>query len=173
MKALALKIVNWILQTYILWCLILIGLNIEFWWFPIFPFGVASIFYKFIKFSLPVIAITSCISITAFLYIHRKYSILSRWFSPIIANGILWVSFFLVGELYKDILMAVEANQKNAECIHIHSLLRSVHRAGEFSPEHAYIIVGGKVFFWSYSQLSFVESDGNQPRSCGKNTFTL
>lgn len=173
MKSIIIKLVSVALQTYITWCVILIGLNIEFWWFAIYPLGLFPIFMHFIKFIFPVSILAVLLTIIFHVFALKKHGFSSRWYFPFVINFTFLTLFFITGEIYKDTLILAEGSDKNAECLHLHSFLTSFHRAGEFSPEHAYIIVGEKVFFWSYSELTFVPDNNNNPRSCGEHTYSL
>lgn len=131
--------------------------------------------YKYKLFLIPVITI----SIIAILLMHRycKKRFLYKWYIPALATIVFWVSFVVVGDVYKTLLMFVSAERKDAQCIHMHSLVRSMHTLGDapegFSYQHGNMIKDQRGYSWSYEKMNFIRKDRDTPEGCGKHDLSL
>jgi hypothetical protein len=146
-------------QTYIVWGLFSF-LNLGLF-FPILVLPLLPLLFvfciKFFAFLFPVIFLSIIISIPVCSYIYIKLNIGERKYMPAIVNVVLIIVFLLVADIVKYALIEIEINRVLPQCVSINSFARSVINQGEFSPEHAYYVKNNQIFFWSYSELKFVE----------------
>ena len=73
--------------------------------------------------------------------------------------------FLTVAEIYKCILIEKELYIIKPECSSNQLFISSLARQGEFSPEHAYYVKNKRIYFWSYSELKYVEGYDNSFKS--------
>lgn len=97
--------------------------------------------------------------VAAGIYLYRSKA--PSWQRPFVLNALIFITFMTTAELYKDVLILAEVLTVPHDCLHIHSFLDSLQELGEFAPAHAVMIRGDVPYFWSYSELAFVEG---QPR---------
>lgn len=113
---------------------------------------------KFFAFLLPVFVVTFLISTFIFSRLRKKQNYDGHEYSPAIFNIIFIVAFLIVGDIFKFALIEMELSKIKPECSSISSFAQSVLNQGRgVKPEHAYYVNKNSIFFWSYSELKFVE----------------
>ena len=148
------------LQTYIVWgAFSFLNLGL---FFPVLipPLLPLLIFFciKFFAFLLPVFIITFLISAFVFSRIYKNANFDAHEYSPAIFNIIFIVVFLLVGEFIKFALIEMELSKIKPECSSVNSFTESLLNQGRgVKPEHAYYVKENQIYFWSYSELKFVE----------------
>jgi hypothetical protein len=130
--------------------------------FPLIP-GSFSFFAPFIRF-LAVPAIASAIAYG--IYLRRSKA--EGWRRYLSLNVLIVFVFLVSAELYKDALILIAAVQTPHDCLHIHTFAGSVHRMGEYAPGHAEMMRNGTPYFWSYSELKFVEGKPAPWHDCSR-----
>ena len=123
---------------------------------PLLPLLIAFSI-KFFAFLLPVSILSLVISILLSKSIYKKLLIEERKYMPAIFNVVFIIVFLVVADIVKFAFIEVEIGKVKPKCSSINSFVRSVINQGEFSPEHAYYVKNNKIYFWSYSELRFVE----------------
>lgn len=146
-------------QTYFVWGMfsfLNLGLLFPILVLPLLPLLIIFSI-KFFAFLFPIIISSIIISIPVCSYISKKLNTEERKYMPAIFNVVLIIVFLLVGDIAKFSLIEIENYRVRPQCVSINSFARSVMNQGEFSPEHAYYVKDNQIYFWSYSELKFVE----------------
>jgi hypothetical protein len=148
------------LQTYLVWgsfSFINLGL-----FFPVLiPLLLPLLIIfciKFFAFLLPVIVLTLLISAFVFSRLYKSPNFDAHEYSPAIFNIIFIIVFLLVGEFIKFALIEMELSKIKPDCSGVNSFAESIINQGSGNkPEHAYYVKENRIYFWSYSELKFVE----------------
>jgi len=159
------RVLVFVSVSYVFWILALPLLNPRLLLVaPIWPISL-PIFWKFLPFLLPPLALGLLTSAAAAMW-SRQREARGTVAVAVFFNLVLGMSTLLYCEVYKSLLIYIEAKRLGAECVHKHWFIRSIRDGGEHAPEHAHLVKGGKTYFWSYSERRFVPSDGYQTRGC-------
>lgn len=154
-----------IFQSYLFWVIALPLLNQDLIVVAIFPVLAMVVAEKFLPFLAPPFFIALAALGASSLFVWRNHKSYEWWW-PLSANAIFLIAFLVSAEAYKSILIYADARPYEPDCIHVHSFLRSVREASEFSPEHANFVKNGVTYFWSYSERKFVLGSTSQERGC-------
>jgi hypothetical protein len=113
---------------------------------------------KFLAFLLPVFVLAFLISAFVLSRLYKNPNFDAREYSPAIFNIIFIVVFLLVGEFTKFALIEMELSKIKPDCSSVNSFIESIINQGSGNkPEHAYYVKEDQIYFWSYSELKFVE----------------
>jgi hypothetical protein len=149
-------------------------LNVQLLLLYVLPFvpGFARSFAKSIDPFLPFLAIPAILTAVAYVcYLYRSNATGCR--RSLSLNALVFATFLVSAELYKNGLILIEAVRMRHECLHIHTFAGSIHRMGEYAPDHAKMIVDGTPYFWSYSELKFVQGKPAPWHGCDGSFFTF
>jgi hypothetical protein len=119
---------------------------------PFESLGIIRSLTPFARF-LAVPVTVSAIAYGVFLFRSK----VRGWRRSLSMNLLIFVTFWLSAEIYKDALILIAAARTPHDCLHIHTFAGAVHEMGEFAPAHAVMIVGDTPYLWSYSELKFVK----------------
>lgn len=166
-------LLKWIAQSLAFWLILLPLLNLNFvmlWYFWLNPAGVVDWLWqvadRFYLFLLPVLTLVALLAWRLWPVLHGRLG--NKPFWPVTANAVLFVLLLLVGELFKDVIIVAQAKAADADCLHVHSLLHSIMGNGLHSLSHAYMLREGQLYFWSYSELAFVEAAPRPYYECSR-----
>lgn len=148
------------LQTYIVWgafSFLNLGLFFPILILPLLPLLIVFCI-KFLAFLLPVFIFALPISVFIFSRLRKSPNYNGQEYSPAIFNIIFIVVFMLVGECTKFVFIEMELSKVKPECSSTNSFIESLLNQGRGNkPEHAYYVRENQIYFWSYSELKFVE----------------
>lgn len=133
----------------------------------VFPFLI-PFFSRWTHF-LVVPATVSAIAYGLFLYRSK----MRGWRRRLSVNLLIFVTFLASAEIYKDALILIAAVRTPHDCLHIHTFAGAVHRMGEYAPAHAQMMIGSTPYFWSYSELKFVEGRPRPWYNCSSPFFAF
>lgn len=148
------------LQTYLVWgAFSFLNLGLLFPVLIPFLLPILIIFcIKFLAFLLPVFILTFLTSAFVFSRLYKNPNYDGGEYSPAIFNIIFIIVFLLVGELTKFALIEMELAKIKPDCSSVNSFTESLLNQGRgIQPEHAYYVKTNQIYFWSYSELKFVE----------------
>ena len=73
----------------------------------------------------------------------------------LLPTAMVWLPV-LSGELVRSVAMQAAIAHAKPDCHDTSSLVTSLHRWSEYAPAHAWMIVEGRPYLWSYRELRFI-----------------
>lgn len=70
-------------------------------------------------------------------------------------------------EIVRALVMDAAMAEAKPDCHERSSFIASMHALGEYAPAHAWMVVGGSRYIWSYSELGFVRERHGLPGVAG------
>lgn len=155
-----------IIVTYIFWALFSL-VNFDFLAalpLPILLFSPANSYQKFSDFLteplLTAALVATLFGIVAGLINRRLYGINPiPYLMPILVNGVFLTAFLVSAERTKNAAIAAAIENRSPDCMVVSSFFDLVRHAGQefqFHP-HAIFTENGKMYHWSYANMSFYE----------------
>ena len=130
------------------------SLNVQFLLLYLFPLTLGAFVGIALPFT-PFLAVPTILTVLAYrIYFRRSKA--SGWRRYLSVSALMFFTFLLSAEIYKDALIFIYTVRSPYDCLHMHTFAGSIHRMGKYAPDHARIIVNGTPYFWSYSERTFV-----------------